>query len=466
MDVKHIKSMECGSERSSETSERDSVAAQTNGRASDRKKRARSSRSPVFSVPVLSSENADGGEVGKRSRKLDSGSLKTPRRSNSEHNAFGVSDRRDCGGGNVRIGASKRANKRAFSVGSERRRRRSSNDRSWLDSLISDVSNFSFNSPTSDSDSHSSRVRCNPPTPEHDYDASPKMVDSAIPVVSQSGGVFGDATVTNTNYSISGVGGCTIGPLVKGSTKEATSNPVGVTDTLVDSMMHSLAENGVIDVVIRSMVGDTTRRVDECDGSNVDSIERVGTIGTVGTVVDGSSGMSGVGTAAVPPSNCSSGMHNGVVRVYDLADEELHVSDNIEALAFATLSELDAIVSEPLPTSPEFEMLLSSLNELDESLTTGTGSPTVKVPTSVVEESTYDPYKTVVDQFFSDELLALFDPEYERREMTHDSQPPVLSPQLGQTAIANGTEAALPTLTSVQTQPEFFYDFSSLTALQ
>lgn len=136
----------------------------------------------------------------------------------------------------------------------------------------------------------------------------------------------------------------------------------------------------------------------------------------------------------------------GIIRTYDLADDEIQVSDlTLDTIAFETLSELDSLASLVPSAETDFDSLLSSLDQH--------GSKTEEQK----KDDDYDPFKTVVDHFFSDELLSLFDSEETSKS------PPQLSCQLAE---VQRECSSPPRLAPVTTQPEYFCDFSYLTALQ
>ena len=139
----------------------------------------------------------------------------------------------------------------------------------------------------------------------------------------------------------------------------------------------------------------------------------------------------------------------GTIRTYDLADDEIQVSEltelTLDTIAFETLSELDGLAAQLMPVvDTDFDSLLSSLDQH--------GS---KAEEQKKEDD--DPFKAVVDQFFSDELLSLFDSEETSKS------PPHLSCQLSE---VQKECSSPPRLAPVTTQPEYFCDFSFLTALQ
>lgn len=119
------------------------------------------------------------------------------------------------------------------------------------------------------------------------------------------------------------------------------------------------------------------------------------------------------------------------------------VSD-LDTIAFETLSELDSLAELMPVAETDFDFLLSSLDQH--------GSKEEQ------KKEDYDPFKTVVDHFFSDELLSLFDSEETSKS------PPHLSCQLSE--VRTERSSSPPRLAAVITQPEYFCDFSSLTVLQ
>ena len=137
----------------------------------------------------------------------------------------------------------------------------------------------------------------------------------------------------------------------------------------------------------------------------------------------------------------------GIIRTYDLADDEIQVSDmTLDTIALETLSELDSLASQLMPSAEtDFDSLLSSLDQH------------VSKAEEQKKEDEYDPFKAVVDQFFSDELLSLFDSEETSKS------PPRLSCQLSE---VQRECSSPPRLAPVTTEPEYFCDFSYLTALQ
>lgn len=139
--------------------------------------------------------------------------------------------------------------------------------------------------------------------------------------------------------------------------------------------------------------------------------------------------------------------NTGIIRTYDLADDEIQVSDmTLDTIALETLSELDSLASQLMPSAEtDFDSLLSSLDQH------------VSKAEEQKKEDEYDPFKAVVDQFFSDELLSLFDSEETSKS------PPRLSCQLSE---VQRECSSPPRLAPVTTEPEYFCDFSYLTALQ
>lgn len=139
--------------------------------------------------------------------------------------------------------------------------------------------------------------------------------------------------------------------------------------------------------------------------------------------------------------------NTGTIRTYDLADDEIQVSDaTLDTIAFETLSELDSLAGQPMSAvDTDFDFLLSSLDQY------GSKAEDQK------KDDEYDPFKSVVDQFFSDELLSIFDSEEDTKS------PPHLSRQLSE---VQKECSSPPRLAPVTTQPEYFCDFSFLTALQ
>lgn len=137
----------------------------------------------------------------------------------------------------------------------------------------------------------------------------------------------------------------------------------------------------------------------------------------------------------------------GIIRTYDLVDHEIQVSDmTLDTIALETLSELDSLASQLMPSAEtDFDSLLSSLDQH------------VSKAEEQKKEDECDPFKAVVDQFFSDELLSLFDSEETSKS------PPRLSCQLSE---VQRECSSPPRLAPVTTEPEYFCDFSYLTALQ